>query len=109
MIVRGAIHGNYPGVEVVTRSRAHYGFWVFKRFEDGDPEWSRREDPWSNIDQCNIRMSWQVQKVSRDILSNFTLVDRVPGPASRRPCQRLPKYLRSLKDRRGVEYAFAPL
>ena len=75
MIVRGAIHGNYPGVEVVTRSRAHYGFWVFKPFEDGDPEWSRQEDHWSNIDHCGIRMSWQVQKVSIDILSNFTLVD----------------------------------
>lgn len=109
MIVRGAIHGNYPGVEVVTRSRAHYGFMLRIPFEDGDPEWSRREEPWDNIDQCNIRMSWQVQKVSRDILSNFTLVDRVPGPTSRRPCQRLRKSWPSLADRRGVEFVFRTL
>jgi hypothetical protein len=109
MIARGAIHGNYPGVEVVTRSHAHCGFQVLTPFEDGDPEWSRRENHWSNIDQCNIGMSWQVQKVSREILWNFTLVDRVPGPASRRPCQRLQRSLPSLDDRRGVEFAFGPL
>lgn len=77
MIVRGAIHGNYPGVEVVGRSRAHYGFKLSLRFEDGDPEWSRKESHWDNIDRCEIRMSWQVRKVKRGILWNLTLADRV--------------------------------
>jgi hypothetical protein len=77
IIVRGAIHGSYPGVDVVARSRAHYGFQLSDSFEDGDPEWSRLEDHWDNIDQCGIRVSWQVQKVSRGILWNLTLADRV--------------------------------
>jgi hypothetical protein len=77
MIVRGAIHGSYPGVDIVARSRAHYGFQLSNPFENGDPEWSRQEDHWDNIDQCGIRVSWKVQKVSRGILWNLTLADRV--------------------------------
>jgi hypothetical protein len=72
MTIRGAIHGSYPGVDVVARSRAHYGFRLADPFEDGDPEWSRRENPWDSIDRCWIRVSWQVQKVSRGILWNLT-------------------------------------
>jgi hypothetical protein len=64
IIVQGAIGGNYPGVEIVPRSRAHYGFQLREPFQDGDPEWSRMEDNWGHIDKCGVRVKWQVQKVS---------------------------------------------
>jgi hypothetical protein len=74
IIVQGAIHGSYPGVEVVPRSRAHYGFRLSTRFEDGDPEWNRHADPWdNNIDKCDLRVKWQVRKVSRGVLWNLHL------------------------------------
>jgi hypothetical protein len=67
-IVQGAIQGNYPGVEVVPRSRAHYGFNEMMTFRNGDPEWSRYDNKWDNIDLCRVRVDWQVQKVRRSSL-----------------------------------------
>ncbi|KAG4443175.1 hypothetical protein IFR05_001317 [Cadophora sp. M221] len=61
-IIRGAVHGSYPGVEVVARSRAHYGYVLATRFQEGDPEWSRVEDPWDNTDRCEVYVSWHVRK-----------------------------------------------
>ncbi|KAH6723219.1 hypothetical protein BKA61DRAFT_663953 [Leptodontidium sp. MPI-SDFR-AT-0119] len=62
MIIRGAVHGSYAGVEVVARSRAHYGYVLAAPFQDGDPEWSRTEDPWDNTDRCEVYVSWHVRK-----------------------------------------------
>ncbi|KAH7355013.1 hypothetical protein BKA65DRAFT_232656 [Rhexocercosporidium sp. MPI-PUGE-AT-0058] len=62
MIIRGAVHGSYPGVEVVARSRAHYGYILARRFRNEDPEWSRYEDPWDNTDRCSVNVSWHVRK-----------------------------------------------
>jgi hypothetical protein len=78
MIVQGAIHANYPGADVVPRSRAHYGFRLSRPFQDGDPEWSCFEDNWDHIDKCEVRVTWQVQKVRRGILENLIFADTVP-------------------------------
>jgi hypothetical protein len=61
----GAIHGNDPTVEVVNRSRASYGIGLDSTFVDGDPEWSRYEDPFDNIDRCSGGVCWEVRKVSK--------------------------------------------
>jgi hypothetical protein len=65
IIIQGAVHGNYPGTEVVGRSRAHYGFKLSKPFQAGDPEWSLFKCNWDNIDKCGVRVSWQVRKVHK--------------------------------------------
>jgi hypothetical protein len=74
------MRGNYPGVEVVPRSRAHYGFKLLRPFEDEDPEWSRCVDPWDDSDLCSARVVWQVQKVGRLFVWTPLLLIHFPGP-----------------------------